>query len=81
MTPRTLPNGSTTDAVTKPGPRSVIGSYAVAPRDSSRSKAAAAVVHVPVDHRAAGPPRGAGGGETAVDDAELVLVVADRNST
>ena|SRR5215204_4536763 len=36
MTPRTFPNGSTTDAVTKRGPHSTGPSCTCAPRDSSR---------------------------------------------
>lgn len=40
MTPRTLPNGSTTAAVEKPASRWVIGSYSVAPIASSFSTVA-----------------------------------------
>ncbi len=42
MMPSTLPNGSITDAVTKPvSPRGVIGWYSLAPIDSSFSNVAA----------------------------------------
>src|SRR5262249_10659232 len=35
------------------------------------------VVHVPIDHGTAGPVRPTAGSEPAVDDTQLVLVVAD----
>lgn len=40
MTPSTLPNGSTTDAVTNDSLRWVIGSYSVAPSSISRATVA-----------------------------------------
>ena len=75
ITPRMLPNGSTTDAVTNPGPRSSASWCTVAPSDEQPVERRLDVVDVPVHHRAAG--RLAVRGEPAVDDAELVLVVAD----
>ena len=77
MTPRTLPNGSTTDAVTNPAARARSARRAVAPSYEQ-----------PVERRLARRRRAsrssrrrprcrAGRGEPAVDEAELVLVVAD----
>src|SRR5215218_9411221 len=66
MTPRTFPKGSTTEAVTNPAsPWRVSASYSFAPMDTNRSRAAAR----------AGRRRG--GGVAAVDQAQLVSVVAD----
>src|SRR5262252_2861362 len=72
-----FPNGSITDAVTNPGPRSTTFSCTLAPMDTRRSKLPWTSSHVPVDHRAPGLVRPALCNEPAVDDAQLVLVVAD----
>ena len=72
--PRMLPNGSITDAVTKPSPRSVGASCSVAPNDSSRCRAAVTSSTCQYTTAPAGPVAGP---VAAVDHPEFVLVVAE----
>src|SRR5215213_11081550 len=78
MKPKTLPKGSITDAVTKPGPRSVSASSCVAPEDIARSREGGVhVIDMPVDDGSARCSPNPRRREAPVDDAELGLVVTD----
>jgi hypothetical protein len=72
-----LPNGSTTDAVTKPAPRGVIGPVRRRAEGDQPVDGALQVVDVPVHDRPTDPVGGGRRLPAAIDDAQLVGVVAD----
>src|SRR5262245_12186131 len=78
MIPCTFPNGSTTAAVTNPwSPRGVTGWYSLAPHRQQPLEGRRDVVDVPVRDDPARLGGRALRREAAVDQAPLVLVVAD----
>src|SRR5829696_636425 len=70
-----FPNGSITDAVTNPSPRSVRSSCSLAPMDSSFSSAASMSSTCQFATAPAGPPAEPWGAYSRVDQTQLVLVV------
>ena len=77
MIARILPKGSTTAAVTKPWPRSCGASSCSRAEGKQAVEGGLYVVDMPVDDCAGGAGSGVEvGDKAAVDDAQLVLVVA-----
>src|SRR6266536_477114 len=77
MMPRRFPNGSTTEAVMNHAPRSVAAWCSCAPIASKLLECCSQIVDVPVHDRTGRAGRRRVGRVAAIDQAQLVLVVAE----